>query len=336
MEFAANYSLELFGQLMTPVWLRLGGIFFARPPDFPGSSTGATSNGARTALRSRVRTTVRTLVISDIHGNWPALKAVSERKFDRVIVLGDLVGYGPFPAQCVDWVREHAEVVVQGNHDRAYAENVPARCRADFRWLSDAVAPLTWRSLDAERLFYLGALPRWAVMEIDGRKFAFVHAAPTSPLYEYIGPDPRRWKAELRGLPVDVLVVGHTHLQFALMLEACEVVNPGSVGQPKDGDPSAAFLIIDDGVCVLDRAAYPVGETIEALEDEGVEKTAAHVLSELLRTGTIPDSAARAGAGELPAEGPPPRVYPSPDQKRNNVASRDSSVDANDDVRADA
>ena len=249
-------------------------------------------------------------MVSDIHGNWPALKSVVGRQFDRVIVLGDLVGYGPFPSECVDWIRKHADIVVQGNHDRAYGENVPARCRPSFRWLSDAVAPLTWRGLDSESLAYLGALPRWAILQIEGRKFAFVHAAPTSPLYEYIGPDPRRWKGELRGLSVDVLVVGHTHLQFTLQFGECEVINPGSVGQPKDGDPRAAFLMIDNGVCTLHRAAYPVEETIDALGAGGVDKPAIAVLSSLLRTGTIPPSASDVTSDQYPAEGPPPHVYP--------------------------
>jgi len=256
---------------------------------------------------------MRTLVISDIHGNWPALQAVLDRTLasvDSVIALGDIVGYGPFPGECVKWVAEHASIAVQGNHDRAYGANVPAGCRTDFRWLSDAVGPLTWSELDDEQLVYLKGLPRWAVLKIDGKKFAFVHAAPSDPLYEYLGPNPVRWEAELSGMDVDVLVVGHTHLQFSLRVGRSEVVNPGSVGQPKDGDPRAAFMLIEDGVCKLERVAYPIDETIAALESGKVDSEAVPVLADLLRTGSIPSLAAgseRARGHGLMEEPPPGR-----------------------------
>lgn len=152
--------------------------------------------------------------------------------------------------------------------------------------------PLTWSQLGVKQLAYLRRLPRWAVLEIDGRKFAFVHAAPSGPLYEYIGPDPARWEVELNGLDVDVLVVGHTHLHFSLSIGRSQVVNPGSVGQPKDGDPRAAFLIIEDGVCTLERVTYPVEETVAALSASDVDRQAVTVLAELLRSGTVPRAAA--------------------------------------------
>ena len=242
---------------------------------------------------------VKTLVISDIHGNWPALKAVVGRSFDRVIVLGDLVGYGPFPAECVSWVRENADVVIQGNHDRAYGDDVPALSSASFRWLSDAMAPWTWGQLSDNDLSYLRSLPRWALSEIEGRQYAFVHAAPSSPLYEYIGPDVHRWKAEVRSITADVLAVGHTHLQFALPIDDRLVVNPGSVGQPKDGDPRAAFLVIEDGEIKLERVDYPIEKTIKGLADTGLDSSARSVLSILLRTGTTPQWAASEVRAEL-------------------------------------
>ena len=254
---------------------------------------------------------MRTLVICDIHGNWPALQAVLDRtlaSIDTVIALGDLVGYGPFPAKCVRWVAENASIAVQGNHDRAYGENVAVGCRPSFRWLSDAVGPLTWMQLEDKQLAYLRGLPRWAVLKIDGKKFAFVHAAPSDPLYEYIGPDPIRWEAELSGLDVDVLVVGHTHIQFSLRIGRSEVVNPGSVGQPKDGDPRAAFLLIEDGVCKLERVAYPINETIAALGSGKVDSEAVAVLGDVLRTGSVPGAAADSDRARSygPNEDPPP------------------------------
>lgn len=271
-----------------------------------GTSVGRKIHGCEVAVEARMRT----LVISDIHGNWPALRAVVATQFDSVIALGDLVGYGPFPAECVAWVREHASIAVQGNHDCAYGADVAAGCRPDFRWLSDAVGPLTWSQLDARALHYLANIPRWAVLDIDRRKYAFVHAAPSDPLYEYIGPDPERWDVELDGLDVDVLVVGHTHLQFALTLGTREVVNPGSVGQPKDGDPRAAFMVIEDGEWRLERVAYPIEDTVNALSSADVDREAVSVLAELLRTGRIPDAAANSPQAKRygSVEAPPPHA----------------------------
>lgn len=235
---------------------------------------------------------MKTLVISDIHGNWPALQAVAEtpdcREADTIISLGDLVGYGPWPAACVDWVQTHAQVAVQGNHDRAYGEDVPPRCGPAFQWLSEAVAPLTRARLTSAHRQYLADLPRWASLDIEGKRYVFIHAAPTDPLYRYIGPDPRQWRAELASVVADVLVVGHTHLQFMLPMGSRAVVNPGSVGQPKDGDPRAAYLIIEDGICRLKRVAYPIDETARGLCTPQIDEAASTVLAELLYTGVVP------------------------------------------------
>lgn len=235
---------------------------------------------------------MKALVISDLHGNWPALQAVAEtqdcRDADTIISLGDLVGYGPYPVECVEWVQSHAQVSVQGNHDRAYGENVPPRCSAQFQWLSEAVAPFTRARLTPAHQQYLADLPRWATITMDNRRYAFMHAAPTDPLYRYIGPDPKQWEAELRSVVADVLVVGHTHLQFLLSIGSSEVVNPGSVGQPKDGDPRAAYLVIEDGVCHLKHVVYPIDDTVKGLCTPEIDEHASIVLAELLYTGRVP------------------------------------------------
>jgi predicted phosphodiesterase len=75
---------------------------------------------------------VRTLVVSDLHGNWPALEAVAAVPHDAVVCLGDIVGYGPQPGECLRWLRASHASIVQGNHDRSVADGVPPRCRLDF------------------------------------------------------------------------------------------------------------------------------------------------------------------------------------------------------------
>jgi diadenosine tetraphosphatase ApaH/serine/threonine PP2A family protein phosphatase len=114
-----------------------------------------------------------------------------------------------------------------------------------------------------------------------------VHATPSDPLYRYLGPDPELWAKEVAGVDADVVVVGHTHLQFELELAGKRVVNPGSVGQPKDGDPRAAFAVLDDGRERLCRATYPVELTIDSLRSAGISAAALAALGSILRTGAV-------------------------------------------------
>lgn len=252
---------------MTPVQpLRLRRIFYARAGDC-----------------------VRTLVVSDIHGNLAALEAVAAAElYDSVVCLGDIVGYGPEPGACARWVRQNARPTVQGNHDRALADSVPPGCRPQFAWLADAMAPLGREQLSRPEIAWLGVLPRWAFLELHGVKFMFVHATPINPLYQYLGPDPEAWQRELDAIDATVIVVGHTHLQFDLDLGDKRVVNPGSVGQPKDGDPRAAYAVIEDGEIALRRVRYEVERTVDALERTTVPRAAVEDLSLLLRTGHVP------------------------------------------------
>jgi putative phosphoesterase len=231
----------------------------------------------------------RALVLSDIHGNLAALEAVAAAEpHDAVICLGDIVGYGPEPAACVRWIRDRAEVVVQGNHDRAFGERVPPGCREQFRGLAEATAPIAHAELAASDLAYLAALPHWAYLELSGVRYLFVHATPRDPLYQYLGPDPESWAAALIGIDADVVVVGHTHVQFDLAVGERRVVNPGSVGQPKDGDPRAAYAVIEQGTISLRRVAYAVDRTVDALWRAGVIAPAVRDLATLLRTGRVP------------------------------------------------
>ena len=227
---------------------------------------------------------MKLLVFSDIHGNLAALEAVAAEPHDLVLCLGDLVGYGPEPGACVRWVREHAAVVVQGNHDRALADGTPPGCRPEFQWLADALAPLGRAQLSRGERAYLARLPRSAMHECDGRSYLLVHATPGDPLYRYLGPDPEAWQREVSLLDVDAVLVGHTHLQFELALAGTRILNPGSVGQPKDGDPRAAYLVIEHGVARLARTPYDVERTVAGLEASGVDPEAVADLGALLRT----------------------------------------------------
>lgn len=236
---------------------------------------------------------MRILVLSDIHGNLAAVQTIAALEpHDAVICLGDVVGYGPEPSACVHWAQASVRLIVQGNHDRAFGEGVPPRCSDRFRWLAEATSPIAHAQLGPGELAYLGALPRWAYLRSLGTRYMFIHATPSDPLYRYLGPNPDAWDQEVQGLDADVVFVGHTHVQFDIAAGGRRVVNPGSVGQPKDGDPRAAYAVIENGVISLRRAAYQVHRTVDALRRANIARAAVSEIAQLLETGRVPPAPA--------------------------------------------
>lgn len=228
---------------------------------------------------------MRILVVSDVHGNAAALQAVLREPHDVLVCLGDIVGYGPEPRACIELVRAEGAVATAGNHDRAASHGSPPRCRPEFERLAAAVAPITEAQLDTRNLDFLRTLPLRRPLELDGVRYFAVHATPSDPLYRYLGPDDPAWQTELPEVAADVTLVGHTHLPFDRLIGGKRVVNPGSVGQPKDGDPRAAYAVIDNGVITLKRAEYPVERTTAALKEQGLPGPVVAALTALLRTG---------------------------------------------------
>ena len=238
------------------------------------------------------------LIISDVHGNWPALRAVleAESKFTQILCLGDLVNYGPMPVECVRWAMEHFSSgrFIQGNHDRAVAFNEDPHCSTAYTALADSTQKISGRLLTAEMKQFLGGLKPLRRFQLQGAKCVACHACPKDPLYGYL-PETAPvtlWESEVvtAGLP-NVLFLGHTHLPMNTRFLKALLVNPGSVGQPKDGDPRAAYAVWEDGEVTLCRTAYDVEETIRAYAGLGLEPHIEHNLCEVLRTG-----------GNLPAE----------------------------------
>jgi predicted phosphodiesterase len=134
---------------------------------------------------------MKILAISDIHANWPALEAVlAAESFDRLLVGGDLVSYGPHPREIVDFVRRHATVAVRGNHDEALAHSVDCRCAPSSKPLAEATRAIHRTQLSHEDVAFLGSLPLTAVFKEPGHSFFCVHASPLEHLYRYtLTPD---------------------------------------------------------------------------------------------------------------------------------------------------
>jgi putative phosphoesterase len=227
---------------------------------------------------------MKILVLADIHANWPALSAIRE-PFDACLFLGDLVDYGSNPVPCVEWVKTHATAAVRGNHDHAVAQRIVARGGSGFRQLAAATRPLQWDVLAPSHLKYLARLPVTRHLRLGPTRLALVHATPRDPMDEYLVDDPTAWQSRLEGIDADILCVGHSHIQFHLEFGTVQVLNPGSVGQPRDGDPRCAYAVIEDGKVQLRRVEYDIDAAVAHLRQSGINGSVLEMAEAALRTG---------------------------------------------------
>ncbi len=227
-------------------------------------------------------------VLSDVHANLDALEAVLQDATDQgvggYVCLGDFVGYGPEPNECVDRLRELVSVALVGNHDLA------ALGRLDARWFNlFARAALEWTRTELRpgtRAFLNSLSPR---AELEG--MLLVHASPRDPVHEYI-LDWETAEDNFRAEKFSVCLFGHTHVPvwFAYDGERAQVfpmvpntpvvlkpglrhlVNVGSVGQPRDGDPRAAYAIVDTRAWTVElrRVPYPVEAVQRKMQVRGL------------------------------------------------------------------
>lgn len=228
---------------------------------------------------------MRVAVLSDIHGNLEALEAVlsecDAQGADRVLCLGDVVGYGADPSACIKIVRSRAELTVAGNHDQAAAGLIDTH---NFNDVAAEAIDWTQDRLSARETKYLATLP--LTHETDGA--LFVHGSPHEPgAFHYIFGASEA--AEAMAACDDALVfVGHSHRAFVYGVseqdevawgegaaetgEGRYLVNVGSVGQPRDGDPRAAFALWDTetGTTTLVRVEYDILRAQDKIREQGL------------------------------------------------------------------
>jgi diadenosine tetraphosphatase ApaH/serine/threonine PP2A family protein phosphatase len=233
---------------------------------------------------------MRIAVISDIHANLEALRAVladiDARGVDAIWCLGDLVGYGPEPNACVELIRERAEICLGGNHDLAALGDLDI---ARFNVDAAQVAEWTHATLTPEARRYLSMLPNRLVQD----PFTLAHGSPREPVWEYVlsyAVAQRNFQI----LTTPYCLVGHTHYpsvwrrpagatteldclplkdQDEVTLdEDMLILNPGSVGQPRDGDPRASYLLIDlpNGLAQNHRVEYDIAATQARMRELGL------------------------------------------------------------------
>ena len=186
--------------------------------------------------------------IADVHSNTEALNAVladisSRTEVGRVFCSGDIVGYGPEPNRICEKIRDSGIACCQGNHDLF----VDLR---DLRMFNPhAKEALIWTSqrLTQENKQWLLNLPKVYDETVNGRAIQLVHGSPVSPMDEKVTPETPQdtLKHYLNMSGADTLVTGHTHLPFVRNFGKKMFVNAGSVGQPRDGDPRASYVVVD-------------------------------------------------------------------------------------------
>ncbi|HAM46072.1 MAG TPA: metallophosphoesterase [Propionibacteriaceae bacterium] len=218
----------------------------------------------------------RSLLLADVHANLRALEAVllDARRgdgFDSIWMLGDLVGYGPEPDECVARLREHPLVCVAGNHDLGVVGDIDLS-----RFNPDAATACLWsrRRLSASSIRFLRELP----LEYHLPPFLLVHGSPRDPVWEYVvSPGDALLLASF--CDETHCLTGHTHrscayrmvagpalastsglLGLEVVLDGRLIINPGAVGQPRDGDPRAAYAVLDSDAKTVTfrRVAYDV------------------------------------------------------------------------------
>lgn len=227
---------------------------------------------------------MRILLVADIHSNWPALAAIDE-PWDECLFLGDVVDYATDPVPCIEWVQKYATAWVRGNHDHSVAQRVQVRPGGTFRRISGAMRQRHIDVLDDGHLTWLAQMPVTRYLTLGGLRFLLVHATPRDPMDEYIADSQQQWQMRLDHVDVDFVCVGHTHIPMHLHLQNSQVVNPGSVGQPRDGDPRAAYAIIENGEVMFRRVEYDIDQTVQHMRTCGIDDETIVRAEQVLRSG---------------------------------------------------
>ena len=227
-------------------------------------------------------------IVTDVHGNRPAFEAViaaaDEAGAEEMWCLGDLVGYGAEPDACVELARERCDLCLAGNHDLVVTGEIDI---ADFSSSAAAAAQWTRETIGADALEFLRGLKP----QLDGRAIGLYHASPRDPVWEYVLSS---WQADecMDLMEARVSAIGHSHVALFFrrtdegqvegspaeggleqdLIEGDWLINPGAVGQPRDGDPRAAWLLLDTGEWSAEwrRVEYPIDEAASAIEEAGL------------------------------------------------------------------
>ena len=209
-------------------------------------------------------------IISDVHGNKPALKAVlgeMRGQVDEFVFLGDLVGYYAFVHECVALARDELKTGVLGNHDDLFLrcsrkQSLPA---ADYTRRFGSALERTLKARDPQTLELIRSWVLTRTLEVDGTSILMCHGAPWDPLHGRVYPDFQDWQ-RFGDCPHEVILLGQTHYPMIRSVSGKLIVNPGSVGQPRDQGGGACYALLD--VARWEASLHRVGyESSSLIED---------------------------------------------------------------------
>ena len=218
---------------------------------------------------------MKTLLVSDIHGNYEALKKVIKyENWDKIYCMGDIVDYGPSNQRCIDLIRKKADLVVRGNHDNAVGLGMDCGCGYEIKELSQEVREITVVHVDDESKEYLGNLP---ITEYN--KNHFLAHASIDDLFKYLKPKtPKKEFEPFKDIEQDLIFLGHTHLPMDRKINGKRFINPGSLGQPRDGDTRAAYAVLEDDEITLLRMEYDIELVIDKMREKNYPERAIRIL----------------------------------------------------------
>ncbi len=229
-------------------------------------------------------------LIGDVHANLPALQAVLAHSAalgaSQVWNIGDFVGYGPFPEECVRLLRSTTDVSILGNYDRKVLQIPKKLAQWQDKKHPQKIFAFRWayEQLSEDSRAYLASLPENRRFTTQGWQVLLTHGSPASR-NEHLSPrTPESRLAELAEMtPADVIIFGHSHRPFVRRVGRTWFINTGSVGRPDDGDPRACYALLylqpdQIGVCHI-RLSYDLQATLDAIRDRNLPQAFAAMLA---------------------------------------------------------
>jgi len=217
-------------------------------------------------------------IISDIHSNLEAFEAVlnniKSKEIDKIICLGDIVGYGSSPNECIELIKKNGIQSIQGNHD------LNAVTLEKLEWFNEnAREALKWTNkvLTEENKKFLKELPETLEVKDQKNRLLAVHGSPKDHLYEYLEPttDEDKIKDMIEDQKADVIACGHTHMPDVKKFELKLFLNPGSVGQPRNNNSKAQYAILDlsnINFVTLEQVEYDIDTAAKKIIQAGLPR----------------------------------------------------------------
>lgn len=224
---------------------------------------------------------MRFVVIGDIHSNFAALESVLEciqkDNIDFIISTGDLVGYAPFPNEVIDLMRANHVVSIQGNYDKAIG-NKELICGCDYTdprmlELASLSVQYTNQAINEENRKFLKFLPQQVILNVGLFEIIVVHGSPRK-INEYLYEDSIELDEITKSIPQNILICGHTHQPYYKIVNGKHIINSGSVGKPKHGNPNAVYILVNLDDKAIDvqiiEVPYDVEKTARAIENNSI------------------------------------------------------------------